>query len=365
MRKNTRQIKLAILLAFVFVLLCSAGVHSAPSINKVSGELRGGETIMISGSGYGSNGPDVLYFNDFTSGAVGASLGNNSNGEIGQWTIMESSIKFTDESSVSGGQAIQMDLSDRWGYDSYIILPEGTRHVFASYWFYLPPGTVFPGYGGDGSNWKTISIWSDSQGTYWANWTMQGGANNSIWRGSFGNTYCHGIYFTNSTIGHWQREHVYITPDYINHWELRPDLGVKLLRHRDDPHNGRTVAGNILPSGLDWERLNMPHYGRTAPNSRPIYDDFYVAVGPNAQARVEIGNASVYENCTDLAISTHITWSDSQIGVVVRQGRFKEGDQAFLFVIDSEGRPSSGYPVIIGTTIVGEHLAPPINLKIQ
>jgi hypothetical protein len=91
-----------------------------------------------------------------------------------------------------------------------------------------------------------------------------------------------------------------------------------------------------------WERIHINGYGRVAPNCYPTFDDVYIAQGAYAQARVEIGNNSNYLNCTKLAISTHTNWVATSITSTIRGGNFTNGEDVYVFVIDSDGNISSG-----------------------
>ncbi len=67
----------------------------------------------------------------------------------------------------------------------------------------------------------------------------------------------------------------------------------------------------------------------------------------NSFARIEIGDNSVYANCTHREIQVATSWSDGQIDFAFNQGSLPNG-QAYLFVIDENGVPSAGHPIIIG-----------------
>ncbi len=84
-----------------------------------------------------------------------------------------------------------------------------------------------------------------------------------------------------------------------------------------------------------------------------IFDDFYVATGPNARARVEIGNQPVYQDCTNLAIITPTNWRNNAITATVRAGSFQSGE-AYLFVVDANGNVSNGLGVKINGNYDGE-----------
>jgi hypothetical protein len=94
-------------------------------------------------------------------------------------------------------------------------------------------------------------------------------------------------------------------------------------------------------------------YGRQTPNCVTSFDDIYIATGPNAQARIEVGNASTYAKSTKLTILTPKSWSDGSISAQVNTGQFKTGEAAYLFVFKADGSVSSGYPIKMGATASG------------
>ena len=73
------------------------------------------------------------------------------------------------------------------------------------------------------------------------------------------------------------------------------------------------------------------------------YDDIYVATGPNAAARVEIGDAPTYKGSRNLAISTPQTWNDNQIVFTLRAGPIMDFSHAYLYVVDANNNVSKGY----------------------
>jgi hypothetical protein len=101
------------------------------------------------------------------------------------------------------------------------------------------------------------------------------------------------------------------------------------------------------------DRININGWGRTEVNCTPSFDDVYIATGSNAQARIEVGNASTYAESTKLTILTPKSWSDGSISAQVNTGQFKTGEPAYLFVFKADGSVSSGYPIKIGATASG------------
>ncbi len=82
----------------------------------------------------------------------------------------------------------------------------------------------------------------------------------------------------------------------------------------------------------------------TERNCIVYWDDVYVS---QTRARVELGNNSVFANCTVREIQEVTSWSDTSIGVTFNQGNFAASTTAYLFVVDQDGTASGGYEVTI------------------
>ena len=75
-------------------------------------------------------------------------------------------------------------------------------------------------------------------------------------------------------------------------------------------------------------------------------DDIYVQIGTTA--RVELCDTSTWADRTHCEIQVPTAWGDTSITATQNQGSFATGDTAYLYVIDSAGTVSNGYPVTIG-----------------
>jgi concanavalin A-like lectin/glucanase superfamily protein/Big-like domain-containing protein len=76
------------------------------------------------------------------------------------------------------------------------------------------------------------------------------------------------------------------------------------------------------------------------------YMDFYI---DSSWARVEIGNAASYGLCTLREIQIPTAWSGTSVTVKVNQGAFTNGQTAYLYVVDANGRVNAaGFPVVAG-----------------
>ena len=92
-----------------------------------------------------------------------------------------------------------------------------------------------------------------------------------------------------------------------------------------------------LPTSYKWTQLNVPGwYGNSLNNPGGVYDDVYLATGANAAARVEIGDASEYEDCTELSIMPSVSWADSEIKVIVKTKGNQTISQKYLFIFNGE-----------------------------
>ena len=314
-------------------LFLPAIVSAAPSITGTQSALMPGIPLVIDGSDFGPDGPNVVFFDDLEQGIAGNTVRTGSgSAALGVWNSVGSNAPYyTTSAAISGSKAMQTNMSVNWLGYAEILLPTGTQELFGSWWMYVPSGTNIPGEGtSDGTNWKTV--WLQGSGTtnndlviptrLSSGWLING--NDSP--------------FTESTSidlqkGEWKRVWAWIksgqaSNGHVHFWEL-DGAGIIKREEWDNRNVGRT--------GEDWERLRINGYGRTTTNSFPTFDDIYVATGPNARARIEIGDRPVYAECTKLAVATPTSWSTTSITATPRQGNFSIGETAYLFVFDAAG----------------------------
>lgn len=336
--------------------------YAAPEISNVSGSITHGESITINGLNFGPKGPDIVIFDDFEKGVNGEDImiGPDS-AQVGGWDQIEGTRKpkYDNSNMISGSLAFRADMSEYWRELVTAFLPELTRKVFISRWQLIPEGTFVPGYmTTDSINWKTI--WIQGAGTTDDDLTLptflQGVTSpESVTFVAAGNHNPYGKYFTlDFEYGRWQRLWLYINGGYDNdgefyYWELT-DSGV--MQRVYDQNFTTLYEGGI------FERVCLNGYGRSTQNSYPTFDDVYIATGDAAMARVEIGDQPIYEDCTNLAITTPTSWSDNSIATTIRQGSFQDGETAYIFVVDANGSVSeNGYLITISAN--PEDITPP------
>ncbi len=236
---------------------------------------------------------------------------------------------------------------------------------YISFWMFLPSAQDVPGTNNpDGPNWK--EWWLSANDVFASDFGFQtitnslpgemdfGWIDGSMDRASAGYRSCP------FTKGRWARFDVYIvgsttSSGAIKSWFTDPSKA----RYLWSSANGKTLDS---ANATGWKYLHFPGYGRYDTNSNTYYDDIYVATGPGAQARVEIGNQPTYAACTNLAVATVSSWSSTSITATVRSGSFSSGS-AYLYVIDSDGvANTNGYPITLGQAVTPTtDTTPPAN----
>ena len=336
---------------------------AAMQVNNVSGTVADGASITIQGSGFGNNGPTIVLFDNFESGTVGQNLKTGAgSATIGQWLALNQvPPKYSNVTSVSGSNAWSVTAVQgvEGKTNAYLALP-GTTEEFLSWWCYVPSSSPWPGEGSGSDpanniNWKVMWFADGTAG----NWTGTSNdadivmlANSSQFAITGNRTPLTRWFSSNISKGSWHRYWAWIKDGSngdgtVKIWELR-NSGVTLLLNAT---NVSTVNPGGVRNQLSVNGYTRLHNSGTMPTQ--MFDDVYVAAGPNAQARVEIGNNSNYDQSTKLAIATVTSWSDTSIKATVRRGSFQSGENAYLFVVDANGNVSSGRAVTIGGTASG------------
>jgi hypothetical protein len=362
------RVLLFLTLALSFLCLTGLFVSSgscAPVISGVQGTLSDKSSITITGSGFGSSGPNVVLYDDYEKGTSGGRVSTASgSAQVGQWNQTIGDITYSTTYAHSGSKSGKSE----WANAASGSIPQtqlnygGSDRVFLSWWQYVPAGKVIPGTTNPslgGTNWKTFWIWSDPFPTsdhltvYLNDTNGPGGWSYALSGDDTSLSYNSGspsVYRSSYlTKGVWNRYSFYFygssSQGAIKMYEVSSIQGFHTILD--------SSGVNTMRSGQLWNRLTLPGYGRQDSNSQTYVDDVYFATGTGAQARVEIGDRPVYTNCTNLALATPTSWSDGTVAATVRQGSFAGGQSAYLFVIDANGNASSGYQIALGGTSGG------------
>jgi hypothetical protein len=332
---------------FAFILfLMGAPLFAAPAVSGVGGTVSNGQSITISGSGFGS-GPTVAIFDDFEGGTNGSNV-SGTNAAYGTWDATDDTPgKYTTSYHLSGLKAMTCDMTSQSRVNAKKNIPGATK-IFFSVWVLIPAGTVQPG--STGGTWKPF--WPDGSDTIHHDISMASYVNGSGWI-ICGNDQKYSNMWPSLalTVGTWQRWSVYADTTTGNGtvkcWTLKGDGSGTVV------NAGSWTSINFQWAESSFQKFYLNTFGDSGTGKKPTFDDFYLATGDNAQARIEIGNNATYASCTKLAICTPNSWSSTNISAKLWQGQFGSSDSAYLFVIDSSGNVSSGYPIKFGSSGVG------------
>lgn len=326
------------------------------------------QSIAITGSNFGPNGPNVVLFDDFKRGTDGGLV--TLDATVGQWYSAEANhlpYYGTDSDGNVTGYLLRDNLVGRLRADFADV-----QEIFISYRLMIPPGKHFPNSGApatfpSGSQWKIIWLMDGDRGAAgnddlilptWGNGTYFYIAGNDnafqlpVGRPGTGNNWF--------SFAGWNRFSVYmrggpipdVDPGITWSQGMSEEFGQKVFESSE-----KLFDGDDTPDGYKfeddaisrWNRLNVPGWHRGGDdNAGAMYDDMYIATGPHARARVEIGDDPVYANSTRLAIATPTSWEDGTITTTIRQGSFRDGETVYVFVIDERGNVSNGHPLTYG-----------------
>ena len=317
-----------------------------PAISGISGTVGAGQTVTVSGSGFGShasynnvsdtwNGGQYLNFRfkDFEDATL------NSHGFYAQSGGSPWTPTATDLSIQSGGPTNSTSFMRRmYGQENGGLSADvagAGNQLYTTFKFMVPSGTqsgkLFRFYADSPQNNVWIStgcsdLWvrgfSECTATSCANAQVQWGTGPQL------------------TAGVWHRLEFWVNADTNTvtasvdgavNWTMSNWLNSTLAL------NGHTVD---YPNMIDGARdASCPPVGSYN------YDDIFVDF---TQARVEIGDASTWAAVQHKEVQIPVSWSASSVQIKVNKGEFTTGTQAWLYVVDSNGAVNpNGTPVTI------------------
>ncbi len=345
----------------LFIFLMGTNALATPLVQNINGAFESGCTVSISGSGFGTHDLNIEWRgNEIEAGQAGEFLISQDN-----WYYTEMpnedwvAPKYSTTMAHSGKQSLEVDLTSYWQcplrYDSGTGIAPGTT-LFVSWWVYLSDLT------GDGQ-WKMFRInWqNDIQDDYpqmvMFNWYNANALYVRPGPDISSNVIKNYPAYPDET-GRWYRMDVVIKESSLG----VPDGFISTNTH--DPEMGSAVKvsseSNIMTYYSGERRhqwfLWQNYRGNGLSSLRVFLDDIYVQ--PGTQARVEIGDDENWADCSWREIQIPTAWSSDTVVFQVNKGSFKDGDTAYLFVVDADGNASSGHAIIIGGP------ASPLNLRI-
>jgi hypothetical protein len=112
---------------------------------------------------------------------------------------------------------------------------------------------------------------------------------------------------------------------------------------KDKGHTARIYNVPVFdadgPEKKQYQQMNFPGWVRPIqnPSTNILYDDIYVSIGKNAAARVEVGDAPLLKDVTQLELLTIKSWSDTYIeaeAVTISEENLRK---SFLYLTTSDG----------------------------
>lgn len=350
----------------------AAGTFAAPTVTSISGSVADNQTIVIDGTGFGSNPMNVQW--------LGGSSGVIESRPTGTSLLSSSLAKWSEDSSLddsfidsrraySGKQSIVFDpaLARYKGARFGLIYDTGGNFgsVYSSYLAYFDHGTATNG------QWKMIrycyrnSVVDDSiPNAYMANW--EGGPGDFFYIQA-GGADTRQNWFTNQVLplsGAWYRVEAFFRPSsqttaadgefWVRTTRISDNLVqtqrfTNLKTYQDSEANRYryVVLQNYMGNG-DYGLL-----------TKLWLDDIYISEG---QARVEVCSSATWAQCTKKEIQPPVTWSGNRISVKLNKGGLNSLSGTYLYVIDSTGTANAnGYPLASD----GKVPAAPTSMTVQ
>ena len=330
----------------ILFILISCSIIVGQTISSISSDsITHKGTLTIYGSSFGTKSPaaPLRYFN-FESVSAGQSFTNEAGGGIqtaGNTTVQNDSIRFT------GTQSLYQDFTST--YYGYIELTPSSlgsaNKLYVSAIFKQHFG------GALSRNMKYLSMGNPN------GWQTRFDVYPST---SSGHLYCNQTCTGSSTLQDWG----YPGDFDDNEWHRMdgyfyygtPSGGDGYRSLYFDNSLFAELSGTFIDGDCDtFDYFLIGHYfaidqGSPQPTLERWWDEMYI---DTTQARIEIGNNSVWGSCTHREIQIPTAWSATEITVTINQGTFAAEETAYLFVVDSDGTVSSGYEIEIGGTAAG------------
>lgn len=337
-------------LSVVLVLAVVAPAATAlaqPDVTGVEGAAQPGRTFRLFGSEFGTKTrPGPLRWDDFQDGNLGDRLLDYNQGgtfnlqaaETRQPTYSDSRGRF------AGDICALQDYSERNNKGMMVL--EDFQEMYATFWAYRDD---YAGTAMDVTNCKLFgNFYNGVTGVPESRW-------DEYWFNGSGHLQmndCNASNVGNNWVGSHPRLNEWIRIErYFNYGDPGQPNGHaygKINLETIGELNGvfRTNACADDPLG----GFVMGNYFRTEDGSgallRQYISEMYV---DTTLARIEIGDDADWNRCTKREIQLPTAWINGVVSIEFNSGSFQAGDQAFAFVVDRNGTPSTGFPFVVGT----------------
>lgn len=331
---------------FIVAGTVTGGYASAFQITSVSAPtVAHGQTITVTGNGFGTGGDSPLLWDDMETGTLGSALAASP--RVGSWAPGGGdgySGTYSNTRSYSGTQSFH---SQRGPYGF---------HDFASFevpFTGLNPDKMYQEF----AYYVTAADQINGQQKVFFHIGNTGGTNN----------FAPAIYW--GWTGWWVGELSIESNQVANQQSApplpQPEYGAwHIARLRGKQSNpGGTANGSVeiwidntkvysLVNGVtrnnsanSWKTFAFFHGSTNNPGVTDVWvDDAYLN---DSWAILELCNSSTYSAATKRKVQPASTWANTSIVARVNTGGFTSGSTAYLFVTDANGIVSSGFPINI------------------
>jgi hypothetical protein len=365
--KVTRIIMLTfIILAFLIPNICAA----APSISGYSGTVTHGQTITVTGSGFGTKSPvapllwDTVGNQSAYSGLTSGTFIMNATGAAVSSSYPWPGVSGSSDLACSAAYSTvnlrgktTANYSNRWyaaaasrcsscgcsagagAVGGKNFTSSGTRKLYISWWMYSDRDMHNTGSSNKFYRLTTNGNYQDTQ-VVWEPDKLN--IYDSVAKNNILTTWK--SYTSIATATGWNRFSTYV--------DNTSSPRAKIVRHINN-----TLFDSVNPStAISVDIMGVYAIGANWSNAQtsgvPLVDfgEIYI---DSTLARLEVCNASTFSSSTHCEIQIPTTqWVDGQLQLQVNQGSFADGATAYLYVIDAAGNASAGKQITFGSSSV-------------
>lgn len=326
----------------------SSNANGTISGGSSGGSLAVGDTITITGTGFGSGTTPVL-FQDFESGTVGASTSTvgfttaTSNG--GTEPLIVSDQKYagtrcgrSDCSVGTESASYVQGLNTDQIYASFHTMPwmtedpASTLDTVKGFRFHADQGpNVFTSYPGVMHQEHVVF---GSKGSRIQQNETNDGSGFAASKNTRSVPRCNDKEWTRQQY-HYKLSTPGVADGFVRYWHN----AVQSL-------NWTSVMTRDVGVTANGQFALLPFYWGNGVKGYHYYDLICIHKGPNCAARVELGDAAAYASCTKREILENVSWSDESIQVKLHKHTFGTGT-AWLHVIDASNNVVQSHQVTL------------------
>jgi hypothetical protein len=345
-------------LAAIGVMTWSTASHSTPEVSGVVGDLSHGSQLTISGSSFGVKSPAEPYlWAPFDGSADPSPLG-----QVTRWSS-SGNMSYAPGEGISGSGALRSSNStgswaaavdangfawNDWNQKTYLY-----RRVKRNFSITNNFEVTYSVDTGGTINWKTLRLWPSTYS--YPNFYLSSANGAMVTEGiAGGSVYMSDAALARGEVNEWRTDEIAFRVNSgpsLADGELKYLVDGKVaasvpyidyrgqergLMLRDDSASGSSLMTRFYPvHGVKANCTFPEHYAYWV-------DDVYV---DTTWARIMIGDADTFELSTVREIQIPSAWSGNSVTVTVNLRSFPAGATPHLFVIDSHGNASRGFPL--------------------